>query len=77
MSDCCGNKPGSKAMSSSCCGGKRTVLLYACSGGANVAEIADKAAPAHHQDPVADPEQFRQFRRNHQNALSLGSQFCE
>ncbi len=27
----------------SCCGGK-TVLLYACSGGANVAEIADKAA---------------------------------
>jgi len=27
----------------SCCGGK-TVLFYACSGGANVAEIADKAA---------------------------------
>jgi uncharacterized metal-binding protein len=27
----------------SCCGGKR-VLFYACSGGANVAEIADKAA---------------------------------
>jgi uncharacterized metal-binding protein len=29
-----------------CCGSdkKRTVLFYACSGGANVAEIADKAA---------------------------------
>ena len=29
-----------------CCGGagKRTILLYACSGGANVAEIADRAA---------------------------------
>jgi len=30
-----------------CCDGngkKRTVLLYACSGGANVAEIADRAA---------------------------------
>ena len=25
------------------CGKKRTVLLYACSGGANVAEIADRA----------------------------------
>jgi uncharacterized metal-binding protein len=31
---------------SRCCGksAKRTVLLYACSGGANVAEIADRAA---------------------------------
>ena len=31
---------------SSCCSGKtggQTVLLYACSGGANVAEIADRA----------------------------------
>ena len=29
----------------SCCAGKgRTVLLYACSGGANVGEIADQAA---------------------------------
>ena len=28
---------------SECCGGKR-VLLYACSGGANVAEISDRAA---------------------------------
>ena len=28
-----------------CCGkGKRMVLLYSCSGGANVAEISDKAA---------------------------------
>jgi len=29
-----------------CCGGagKRTILLYACSGGANVAEISDRAA---------------------------------
>ena len=31
---------------SRCCGksAKRTVLLYACSGGANVAEIADRTA---------------------------------
>ena len=28
---------------SNCCSGKRNVLLYACSGGANVAEISDKA----------------------------------
>jgi len=33
MSTCCGSKKGT-----------RTVLLYACSGGANVAEIADRAA---------------------------------
>jgi len=33
MSRCCGSKNGGK-----------TVLLYACSGGANVAEIADRAA---------------------------------
>ena len=46
MSDCCGNNQPKKAESSSCCGtGKaKTVLLYACSGGANVGEIADKAA---------------------------------
>ncbi len=33
-------------MADGCCGSdkKRTVLLYACSGGANVAEVADKAA---------------------------------
>ena len=32
---------------SECCGGdesKKVVLLYACSGGANVAEVADRAA---------------------------------
>lgn len=31
---------------SECCDGteKRTILLYACSGGANVAEMADRAA---------------------------------
>jgi len=31
---------------SECCGGsdKKTVLVYACSGGANVAEVADRAA---------------------------------
>ena len=28
---------------SECCGGKK-VLLYACSGGANVAEVSDRAA---------------------------------
>ena len=33
MSTCCGSKKGGK-----------TVLLYACSGGANVAEIADRTA---------------------------------
>ena len=33
-------------MTECCCGGgkKKTVLLYACSGGANVAEISDRAA---------------------------------
>lgn len=33
-------------MADCCCGSdkKKTVLLYACSGGANVAEVADKAA---------------------------------
>jgi len=33
-------------MADSCCSGnqKKTVLFYACSGGANVAEIADRAA---------------------------------
>jgi len=33
MAECCDNREG-----------KRTVLFYACSGGANVAEIADRAA---------------------------------
>ena len=45
MADCCGTNK-AQASTASCCGSdkKRTVLLYACSGGANVAEIADKAA---------------------------------
>jgi uncharacterized metal-binding protein len=45
MADCCGNNK-TQAQGSSCCGSdkKRTVLIYACSGGANVAEISDKAA---------------------------------
>jgi uncharacterized metal-binding protein len=34
MSDCCGKDAGKK----------KNVLLYACSGGANVAEVADRAA---------------------------------
>jgi uncharacterized metal-binding protein len=46
MSNCCGSDQPGKAESASCCGaGKtKTVLLYACSGGANGAEISDKAA---------------------------------
>ena len=46
MSDCCGNNQQKKANDSSCCGGEdgKTVLIYACSGGANVGEIADRAA---------------------------------
>jgi uncharacterized metal-binding protein len=45
MADCCKNTKGQKAESSSCCGAtKKTVLLYACSGGANVAEISDRTA---------------------------------
>jgi len=38
MSDCCKNE--------SCCGDgpKKTILFYACSGGANVAEVSDRAA---------------------------------
>jgi uncharacterized metal-binding protein len=41
--ECCGST-GPKQ--SGCCGGeaKKTVLLYACSGGANVAEASDLAA---------------------------------
>jgi len=37
MSDCCNNQD------EPCCCGERTVLFYACSGGANVAEVADRA----------------------------------
>lgn len=45
MTDSCRNSQSGQG-DSDCCGGKggRTVLLYACSGGANVAEVADKAA---------------------------------
>jgi uncharacterized metal-binding protein len=44
MADCCGSDK-AQASGASCCGSdKKTVLLYACSGGANVAEISDKAA---------------------------------
>jgi len=45
MADCCGSDK-AQASSASCRGSdkKKTVLLYACSGGANVAEISDKAA---------------------------------
>ena len=40
MSDCCDSEK-----QKDCCGGtaKKNVLFYACSGGANVAEIADRA----------------------------------
>ena len=43
--ECCGSGK-KKPKQADCCGGdaKKTVLLYACSGGANVAEIADRAA---------------------------------
>jgi len=46
MSDCCGNNQQKQTNDSSCCGGEdgKTVLIYACSGGVNVGEIADKAA---------------------------------
>jgi uncharacterized metal-binding protein len=44
MADCCGNKKTQASGDSCCAGRKKTVLLYACSGGANVAEIADKVA---------------------------------
>ena len=44
-SECCGSGK-KKPKQADCCGGnaKKTVLLYACSGGANVAEVADRAA---------------------------------
>jgi len=40
MLDCCDGK------GSDCCGDGKTVLFYACSGGANVGEVADRAARA-------------------------------
>jgi len=60
MSDCCGSNKARKPESSPCCGSaeprlsesssccaggdRKRVLLYPCSGGANVAEVADRAA---------------------------------
>ena len=43
--ECCGSSK-KNPRQADCCGGtaKKTVLLYACSGGANVAEVADRAA---------------------------------
>jgi len=43
--ECCGSSK-KNPQQADCCGGtaKKTVLLYACSGGANVAEVADRAA---------------------------------
>ena len=43
MADCCDN-PEAGQCPSECCGGGRNVLLFACSGAANVAEVADHAA---------------------------------
>lgn len=45
MADCCENND-AKEGDFSCCGANegKTILFYACSGGANVAEVADKAA---------------------------------
>ena len=45
MSDCCKSNNTDKTESPSCCGGNdRMIMLYACSGLANVGEISDKAA---------------------------------
>jgi uncharacterized metal-binding protein len=47
MASECGGGDKAKPAAAGCgCGGaaKKTVLLYACSGGANVAEVADRAA---------------------------------
>jgi len=45
MSDCCKDKEPKRGASECCAGGgeERVVLFYACSGAANVAEIADHA----------------------------------
>lgn len=45
MAGCCGSNK-AQVTNASCCGSdkKKTVLVYACSGGASVAEISDKAA---------------------------------
>lgn len=46
MSNCCGGNAKKQNKSAECCGAdtKKNVLLYACSGGANVAEVADRTA---------------------------------
>ena len=45
MSGCCDENTKIDASASDCCcSAKRNILFYACSGGANVAEIADRAA---------------------------------
>jgi uncharacterized metal-binding protein len=46
MSNCCDESAKKQDAPSECCGGtaRKNVLLYACSGGANVAEISDRAA---------------------------------
>ena len=46
MSNCCGGNAKKQGKSAECCGGsaEKNVLLYACSGAANVAEISDRAA---------------------------------
>ncbi len=44
MADCCEKKEQPQGASSCCSGDGKTVLLYSCSGGANVGEMADKAA---------------------------------
>ena len=45
MDECCDGKKQDccESRSSECCSDGKTVLLYACSGGANVAEVADRA----------------------------------
>ncbi|MGC9453896.1 MAG: putative zinc-binding protein, partial [Phycisphaerae bacterium] len=43
MGDCCG-KPDASNQADQCCGDEKMVLFYACSGGANVGEISDRAA---------------------------------
>jgi len=45
MDECCGGKKQDccESRSSECCSDGKTVLFYACSGGANVGEVADRA----------------------------------
>ena len=46
MNDCCNEKTPQAGACECAAGATRTVLIYACSGGANVGEIADRAARA-------------------------------